>query len=91
MIIYHCIVCSISYIVCIELNVFIVFYVFSGDDTPVANTNNIQTPSNPESNSIPYLNTPIINPNALTASTQEKPYSGLKTGKYGTWGDPGDR
>jgi hypothetical protein len=45
------------------------FIANSGDDTPVAEQNNIQTPSNPESNSTPYLNTPIINPNASTAPT----------------------
>ena len=67
----------------------IVLYVNSGDDTPVANTNNIQTPSNPESNSRPDLNTPIINPNVLTPST---PYSGVKTNVNGfSWSNAGDR
>jgi archaellum component FlaF (FlaF/FlaG flagellin family) len=60
----------------------------SGDDTPVANTNNIQTPSNPESNPTLDPDKPIINPNTLNASTQN---NSVRTGNKGSWSLPGDR
>jgi len=66
----------------------IYLYVHYSDDKEVAETNNIQTPSNPESNSTLDLDKPIINPNALNASTASKPQYDyeLKTNANGfTW------